>query len=358
MSGEKITHGRHPGSRSRSRILVVYAAAATVMSIFVVIGLEIIASAIYFAIVQSSLDQQRSDERHFYRSSANPVLVYELKPSYAYEGPERTLRINAFGMRGEEVQEERLAVRLGLLGDSVTFGIAFDQHRTISALLQEQLGKACEDIAVLNLGVPGYAAREIKESFRAISSKIKLDAAIYIMNLNDFSWRDSIYEGADNGLYRMYAPPAFKLLWFVRKVIYRWFKGGRLSTTLQPLPRWYRWMVDGTKDKTIDEIVEMKAIAESNKTALAVFILPAGVGYDGGKYTLSDVHYTVSSILDRQGLLVVDGEDVFVRHPAAFFDHTDHFTDLGNQVAANAISQLFLSRMSAVSRRAGCRTNG
>lgn len=317
-------------------------------------ALEIMAQTYFYLVIEPQLEKQRTNERHYYRKSENPILAYELAPGYLYEGTGQSISINAHGMRGEQGGNKQF-VNLGLLGDSVTFSAGHGDNHTISTLVQKRLQKACKEIEVMNLGVPGYAIREIHENFLLKATSNSINAIIYILNLNDFSWRDTVYEGADNGLYRMYNPPRFKTPWLLRKMIYRWIKYGTLSTTSRPSSRWYRWMVEGTKNETLDQLREMNAFAENNQIAFAVFMLPAGVAYQDGSYTLSDIHFNVSNAVRSGGIVVVDGEKVFAGRSADFFDDTDHLTYEGNQAVANALSQLFLSEFSKTARQAACR---
>lgn len=347
---------RYVDFNNKSRILTLthYGATILISGFIALCSLEIMAQSYFYLVIQPNFEKQRASERHYYRKSENPILAYELAPGYVFEGSGQSLSINAHGMRGEQVGKKQF-VRLGLLGDSVAFSTGHGDDHTISALVQKRLEKTCKEIEVLNVGVPGYAIREIHENFLLKSTSNSINAIIYILNLNDFSWRDTVYEGADNGLYRMYNPPRFKTPWFVRKMIYRWIKYGTLSTTSRPSSRWYRWMFEGTQDETLDQIRKMKAFARENEIAFSVFMLPAGVAYEDGAYTLSDIHSNVSIALRSWDIVVVDGKKVFAEKSADFFDETDHLTYEGNQAVANVLSQLFLSEFSTIARQAACR---
>jgi len=155
------------------------------LGLMIVSCLEIVAQSYYFFVLKPSFDAQREDERHYYHKSENPILAYELQPG-TYNDNNRTLSINAQGMRGGAVATVP-SIKLGLLGDSVTFSTGHGDGHTISDLVQDTLNEICKNIEVLNFGVPGYAAREIHENFLMKAAPSGIDAAIYILNLNDFA---------------------------------------------------------------------------------------------------------------------------------------------------------------------------
>ena len=104
----------------------------------------------------------------------------------------------------------------------MTFGSAHSQDRTIPRLIEDDSGEPGGEV-VLNFGVPGYGARELRELLRVRDAIYCVDRVVYLLNSNDFAWRETLYEGADSGLYRMYNRPGWMIPWFVRKAVYRFY---------------------------------------------------------------------------------------------------------------------------------------
>jgi hypothetical protein len=102
--------------------------------------------------------------RHFdpgiYR--ADPELGWTLLPDYrgvhvefSFDAPTTT---NAQGFRGPAWTDERLGAELRVLalGDSCTFGRGVADDETYTAVLESILRARGRDVAVFNVGVPGY----------------------------------------------------------------------------------------------------------------------------------------------------------------------------------------------------------
>jgi len=118
-----------------------------------------------------------------FRISANPILGYELKPSFT--GPDGT-RVNSQGLRDVErpLLKPPGTRRIAILGDSVVMGLYLARHEdTIPAQLEELLRP--EGIEVLNLGVRGYNTRAEVELLRTKGLGYQPDLAIVIFLRND-----------------------------------------------------------------------------------------------------------------------------------------------------------------------------
>jgi len=93
------------------------------------------------------------------RRSPNPRLGFELRPG-AVAAAEVDYRINAAGLRGPEVEEEKSAgvVRVAVLGDSIAFGYGVAEADAFPRQLEGLLNTGRRDgrAEVLNFGVPGY----------------------------------------------------------------------------------------------------------------------------------------------------------------------------------------------------------
>jgi hypothetical protein len=99
---------------------------------------------------------------------------------------------NADGFRtapGHDNPLERRCVRVGVFGDSETFGWGVNYADTFEALAEAQLPGVC----VLNFGVPGYDITKIERHAFERMPWHDLDAVIYVMQENDldedFIWK-------------------------------------------------------------------------------------------------------------------------------------------------------------------------
>ena len=181
-----------------------------VQVIVCVIAVELACQA-YFVVLSRRLSARRQSPDNYIEVSDDPNLVYQLARGKTITLENRRLKINRYGIREDSDDLFSRHHRLALLGDSVAFGIELSQDETLTAVLQRQLDPTVEQLKVLNFGVPGYSLSEMPEWLKTACGRYHPTDVIYLLNLNDFSRRDSIYDGADNGLYRTYRRPLFML---------------------------------------------------------------------------------------------------------------------------------------------------
>jgi hypothetical protein len=209
-------------------------------------------------------DESMRDPRFYYRRSEDPVLVYELVRDRDIVDGSRRMHVNRDGFREAGDRPFPQPVQIGVLGDSVTFGIGLTTARAPSEVLQEELDPKAERVKVFNFGVPGYALPQLAALLRRADAAYHPQTIVYLMNMNDFSMRETVTEGADNGLYRMFRRPALKLPWFVRKAVYRAHKGedGKGS------PEWIRWTYARGRDRGLPYLDAMNEEARRNRQRL------------------------------------------------------------------------------------------
>lgn len=329
--------------------------AFALMLVVTLVAAELAAQAFYAFIVSPQLEARKVDPGHYYRASHDPLLGYELAPGFRVRRDERDLMINSVGLRGPELAASKPAARFAVLGDSVTFSLMQGEAHTIPRLVEGKLRRDCgPSVEVLNLGVPGYGAHELNELLRTKATALSLDGVIYLLNLNDFAQRDSIWEGADSGLYRMYAPPALKLPFLLQKAFYRWHKGAGGDGT-GPSLEWYRWLINGTWSETLDQVSAMNLWAKNQGIGFSVSILPSGFALAGGENALAAEHRRIGEALRARQVPFVD--DVRPLIGAGLYDETDHMTDKGNDVISAQLGEALKSFFPAVAAKSGCRPN-
>ena len=298
------------------------------------VGFELLCRVYAAYVVFPALEEARLAPLHFYQKSENPVLGYELRPHFDLEHQGRKLHINRYGLRESDDDLAGRQRRIALLGDSVLFAVGQSQDDTIAARVQNDLDAEGDAVRVLNFGVPGYAFAQVEENLRVKNEIYDVSDAVYLLNLNDYSRRNSIYEGADNGLYRTYHRPSLLAPWFIRKAIYRYAKGDQWGDA-----DWYRWFFDGNEAHgyaSLDRIIDY---ADSSGIALSVVLLPAGAAYHEGGYVLADLHARLRIYLVDRGIPVLDPVDAFAGDPAGLIDETDHMHSAGIDLMARLIAE-------------------
>jgi hypothetical protein len=131
-------------------------------------------------------------EASLYRS--NPIRGYELQPGahHQYVTPELSVAmdVTADGVRGESVSTAQHATyRILSIGDSFTFGLAVAAEDTWSAKLERLLREEYPGrrTGVVNGGVPGYGARQIRQRLEELLPLVKPDLIILGLTGETFS---------------------------------------------------------------------------------------------------------------------------------------------------------------------------
>jgi lysophospholipase L1-like esterase len=130
--------------------------------------------------------------KHLLVPSANPDLVYELRPgveaTYTYLNPqvrdwEYHVRVNAEGQRGPLLDRASGRPRVLVLGDSYAFGFGVNDEETFPQRLGELLAGRAD---VLNFGVPAYDLAQEVELLRTKGLAYAPDVVVLAVHPNDF----------------------------------------------------------------------------------------------------------------------------------------------------------------------------
>jgi len=329
-----------PGSSLRKNLTVSFLGI-----IFALIILEICCQ-IYTLYLDKQWEVIKADSSHYFKASKNFVLVYELANNFSLEKDNRRLCINRFGIRELE-NEITDKPKIALLGDSNVFGIGLSQEQTISSLLQQTIERTGANVKILNFGVPGYGLNELIEYLKIKDKIYEVDHVIYILNPNDFARRNSIYEGADAGLYRMYYQSLIKSPWFIRKAIYRMIKYSSFDDyhKLKASIKWYQWLFKGNKDAGLNQIKEMASYMNEKGSNFTVVLLPAGVAYnENGSYGLAEMYENIGDFLKANNINYINPTNKFRTNVEKYFDHTDHLTFEGNVLMVEILNRYLQDR--------------
>lgn len=289
---------------------------------------EIACQVLWQVLVAPGLKHRQTHQNHYYLPHEDARLSYRMRPDFKLQVEERRLSVNKHGFR-EDSDRTDFPATIAFFGDSVPFGQGVSQDSMPTALLQERVG---DDIKVLNFGTCGYGMEELYAYLEINFDIYKPQLLYYFLNLNDFSRRNTIYEGGDNGLYRIYHTPFFKLPFFVRKAIYRYVKDGKQSSE-----EWYRWMYEGNKDRLLPIVPKMAKFAQERGSEFKVLLFPPAVAYENGEFVVQDVFDEITAYLEKEGLEVIAPIEEYSKDVYVLQDDTDHFEIPGSIVMADFI---------------------
>jgi hypothetical protein len=295
---------------------------------FAFLILELGCQALFHFVVKKQFNEQRTNPLHYYMLSDDPMLYYVLKSNFQIEKDGKSIRIDKNGQR-DDGDKQNAPHKIALFGDSVPFGLAVSQEETPSARLQALVGDSTK---VINFSIPGYGLAEIAHFFALKYPIYKPQEVYYVLNINDFSVRNTVYEGADNNLYRVYNPPFFKMSFFFRKAVARFIKGGDFSSI-----KWYRWLFEGNKAQLLPQITQMATLAKQNNARFSVILFPPAVGYENGVFKLQDVFDGITQYCRDNNITIENPVQEFSKNVYDLQDHSDHLTPKGCDVMAKYI---------------------
>jgi lysophospholipase L1-like esterase len=152
-----------------------------------------------------------------FRLSDDPLLGYELKPSFRRAG--EAVETNSRGLRDpERVTPKPAGVRrVALLGDSVAMGLYLESGaQTIAGRLEARL--AADRVEVMNFGVKGYATQAEVRYFETRGAGLGTDLALVLFLRNDHrNFNGDVAQGF------AYPRPAWTEAAFVRSHLFRLF---------------------------------------------------------------------------------------------------------------------------------------
>lgn len=120
-----------------------------------------------------------------YQRSAAPGVVYEFQPGIrGYTWGRTWVEANSLGLRGPEIAREKPpgVIRIGIFGDSATFGHGVREEDTYSRVLERNN----PGLQVLNFGVPSYSITNIVSTFVEKGVPLNLDVAIIAPIVQDY----------------------------------------------------------------------------------------------------------------------------------------------------------------------------
>jgi len=180
----------------------------TIIMIFISVIITLIGGEILVRqVVPFEVAQQKEAYLYFEHLVADKDYGRRLKPNYKTRiigrgGIDFNVTVNSKGLRGREVkyEKDKNTIRIMAIGDSFTYGYGADNYETFPKILEVELNRKYEDIAVevINAGVTGWGTIQEKKYLLREGNKYDPDIIIVGFYLNDIQdVKDSILGKAD-----------------------------------------------------------------------------------------------------------------------------------------------------------------
>jgi len=285
-----------------------------------------------------------------------------------------TVRINSKGLRDREFdyKKEKDTYRIGVFGDSFTFGEGVQNNETYPKLLEnllhadDQLNTLGKRIEVLNFGIGKTGTSHQYALYRKEGKKYDLDLVIIgFLGANDFSDNVPGVFTLENGQLK-HSPSAYSSIRRMQKIVYYFpfYKWLTAHSHLANLVRKQATIMDDrwrttatTKTATGDDLqaenerlavdITRKLLTEfvrESKQEGAILIMVNLPGKEQKPFTAQgknephvlQYNQLESDLKKMPGLEVVDLTPLFSKLPVEpyYFRHDGHMTSLGLQLVA------------------------
>lgn len=287
------------------------------------------------------------------------------------------VRINSKGLRDREFdyKKEPGTYRIGIFGDSFTFGEGVQNNESFPKLLEdllhadEQLNRAGRKIEVLNFGIGKTGTSHQYALYRKEGKKYDLDLVIIgFLSANDFSDNvPGVFALKDGQL--IHTPTNYSSIRRLQKIVYyipfyKWLtahshlanlvrkKATLLDDHWRTTARTPLGIIDDaqadkaplTIDITLKLIKEFVSETRQAGTKLVLVNLPAKDHAPYSAQGKNEPHIVYYHRLEKElkkisGLEIVDMTHLFNKLPVLpyYFAHDDHMTPLGLQLVALGI---------------------
>jgi lysophospholipase L1-like esterase len=285
-----------------------------------------------------------------YRTSADPQILFEPRPSFDGFSEGIAVHTNSRGLRERELPPEKPAGvrRVLFLGDSVTFGAGVRAEETFPRLLEERLAGAADGpIETLNAGVVGYNTTQELARLESVGLTYRPDVVVLTFVVNDlldiFSIFDHQYEpGGPFADQKVWLRRNSHLYRFVQDTYWRVAVALRRTQTGPTEPLRQR----GRLDERLAELTAAADLARANGAAFLLVLYPdnlddpVSAGPGGERST---VRQELLGLAERSGYLVVDLTEALgdVRDPRARdyrLREDPHPSPAGHRTIADALT--------------------
>jgi len=282
-----------------------------------------------------------------HRPSEIEGLAYELNPEFdgGYKGVR--IRVNSDGLRDDEVRPTKGPdlVRIGVLGDSTTFGFGVSGRNIFTRGLEDRLKEAGTgwEYEVLNFGVSGYSTADEALVLREKALDFDLDLVIVAYNLNDPDTERR------QPLHRFFG----ETHWWQNTHTWRKYDDRRFQRAVQTVgggdPFRYAHAPGGRNwQSVVDGFASMAETARAADLPVLLVLFPVGLTPpDPADYPYIEIHRQVGGEGKRNGFAVLDLTRKFGQLDELGFEYLlpdMHPNERGHAAAAQAISVRILSQ--------------
>jgi hypothetical protein len=300
----------------------------------------------------------------------HPVRGYALAPGlnrrWRSEDFDVSVHTNEIGLRDSPLRAAKDAeIRVVAAGNSFTFGIGVEAHETWPEVLESHLSAlAGRSVTVLNAGVPGYSARQIRQVIQSLARTSGARLAIFGMYapthwrvenpyvlrgtallMSNSSWR---FEAAPSGDLLISDLPRGRLRTFDIWLKRHFFLGARVLSSIT-----YRTLIerldevapDNPPDPELayqpafDEILQTHDWLQERQIPLVVLII--NHQESNGEMNATQFNRLIRSFCTEHGIHVVDPlPELRARSagaPVLRFSGDMHWTPLAHQIAAGQL---------------------
>jgi hypothetical protein len=275
----------------------------------------------------------------------DPAVGYMPVPNQDVHRFFRTIEINSFGMRSDEIPRAKPAgeQRILITGDSVTFGTTYVDQRSIFAnLIERDLRAQGKPVRVLNVSMSGWAPANELDYLKSRGT-FDADLILVVLNTEDLAQPFSPFNPKISGPTR---DPRSAISELVRR-----YALPLVFRSLQPHDAGSSLIADrnaaAIEPQVLGTLQKMQRLASQSGARFGIVFSPSHDPHVGNNrqvwQSLIDVFRDWAR---KNGIAVVDMTPRYSAYPAAdvYYDGL-HLRPLGHQLVAKAVEGKFGSEL-------------
>lgn len=276
------------------------------MKVFKNLSIFILSSVIMFIAIEGLYRLKNSDMKNYNiemwrysnelkKLSENKTLGHEHLTSKEAILQGVNIRLNNFGLRGDDINQASTKRRILLLGSSITLGWGIDENETMSHLLDDCTGP---DIEVLNAGIGNYNTVRYTELFLKKLHVLQPTDIIINYALND---SEILHDTPGN--------------WFLKNseiAVSLWNLYNRVYYANFSLENYYETLYDKNFEgyqRMLESLDKLQIYAEKNRINVFLAITPDMHLLEN--YTIGYIHDLMQKVSKERGFIYIDLLEAF-----------------------------------------------